>query len=35
MSLVDLKDKKNGFLVDDTLIIEAEVILLGLILPNT
>ncbi|KAK0597690.1 hypothetical protein LWI29_027651 [Acer saccharum] len=30
MSFADLEDPKQGFLVDDTLIIEAEVTLLGL-----
>ena len=31
LSLAELKDPKNGFVVNDTLIIEAEVTLLGLV----
>ncbi|KAK1548812.1 hypothetical protein Q3G72_019506 [Acer saccharum] len=35
MSFADLEDPKQGFLVDDTLIIEAEVTLLGLVLAES
>ncbi|KAL5755874.1 hypothetical protein ACOSQ2_020620 [Xanthoceras sorbifolium] len=35
LSLAKLKDSKHGYLVDDTLIIEAEATLLGLILPKS
>ncbi|KAL5757696.1 hypothetical protein ACOSP7_020307 [Xanthoceras sorbifolium] len=35
LSLAKLKDPKMGYLVDDTLIIEAEVTLLGLVLPKS
>ncbi|KAH7565353.1 hypothetical protein JRO89_XS09G0193200 [Xanthoceras sorbifolium] len=35
LSLAKLRDPKMGYLVDDTLIIEAEVTLLGLVLPKS
>ena len=35
LSLAELKDPKKGFVVNDTLIIEAEVTLLGLVVVET